>query len=267
MIGISLRYALAAGLHLRNEDPLITLDQKRARSQTWWALHSIECVLTSITGRPRTIQRKDCTVPLPNLLMQETSDSLAPWHGSLPQRMEPAPIGLASGKGKTPATIEKTLNILDVYSFSEAWTQLDLLQHKTLSILYAARTAVQPWKQIQDVIASLTSELDAWASRALPSTPVDLPSPAEPRTSRERSLLFLYYQSAKICITRPCLCRLDRRVKGQSEDSANFNHKTASTCVQAALDLTAWLFEPADAQWIYKEGPWWAGVHISKFLF
>jgi hypothetical protein len=87
----------------------------------------------------------------------------------------------------------------------------------------------------------------------------------EPSIGREQSLLYFCYLSAKICITRPCLCRLDRRLKGQSEESAEFNWRTAEACVQAALDLALLLPEPLNPRWIYEKGPWWSIVHISKF--
>lgn len=82
---------------------------------------------------------------------------------------------------------------------------------------------------------------------------------------REQLLLHFYYLSAKICITRPSLCRLDRRAEGRSEGSAEFNRRTAAACVQAALDLALLLPEPPDPRWIYEIGPWWSSVHISEF--
>ncbi|KAF2830575.1 hypothetical protein CC86DRAFT_315963 [Ophiobolus disseminans] len=262
MIGISIRYAQAAGLHLRNEDTSVSIHTKRARAQTWWALHSIECILTSITGRPRVVERKDCTVPqLRNLKSTHSSETRVGPGMSTPQEKVASPT-FHSARGKVPAVSKFASTTETIDSFLDAWTQLDLLQHKTLSTLYAARTAVHSWKHMQGEIASLSAELDRWALKILPHGPFDAASSTEPNPSREHLLLYFYYQSAKICITRPCLCRLDRRIKGQSEESANFNQVTATSCIQAALDLSSWLPEPANSTWLYERGPWWSSVHI-----
>ena len=68
MIGLSLRLALTLGLHLRNEDSALGEPGKEALIHTWWSLHSIECLLSSVTGRPPAIAFEYCTVPLPRIL-------------------------------------------------------------------------------------------------------------------------------------------------------------------------------------------------------
>jgi hypothetical protein len=118
---------------------------------------------------------------------------------------------------------------------------------------------------MQNEISSLTSELEAWALQWLPHGPFDTTSGAESRLERETTLLYIYYQSAKICITRPCLCRLDRRIKGQSQSSARFNQVTAEACVKAALNIASLLPDPPSPTFFYAKGPWWCAVHISEF--
>lgn len=71
MIGISLRLALALGLHLRNEDPTLSPSRKETLVQAWWSLHSIECLVSTITGRPPVISFEDCTVPFPHAGSEE----------------------------------------------------------------------------------------------------------------------------------------------------------------------------------------------------
>jgi len=261
MIGISIRYAQAAGLHLRNEDITIPINKKRATAQTWWALHSIECILTSITGRPRVIERKDCTVPLPSNSREEQPSGIGATPGVYDTQARFNQLG-ASAREKQPATSSAPSASNTTEFFLDAWTRLDLLQHKTLSTLYAARTVVRSWRRMQGDIASLLGELDDWAKQAFAHDSSEATSTAEPNSGRQRLMLYCYYQSAKICASRPCLCRLDQRIKGQSEQSANFNQNTATVCVQAAIDLTSCLPDPASPRWLYENGPWWSGVHI-----
>jgi hypothetical protein len=243
MIGISLRFALAVGLHLRNEDPSAPPDGKETLVQTWWSLHSVECLLSSITGRPCIIDNEDCTVPLPEPVLHEkkqggTSESFG------------------HAKGRPIAS-----------PFLSEHVKISLITRKVLKNLYSARTASSSWEHIQTVISSLIAELDNWAASALPSGSGNPNSHLDFSAQREQVLLSFHYYSIKIQITRPCLCRLERRIQGQSDGSANFNQKTAESCVQAALDLTLLLPDLIDPVSLYQKGPWWNITHNSASPF
>ena len=56
---------MSLGLHLRNEVPGVDASRKETLENMWWSLHSIETLVSSITGRPPTISIEDTTVPLP----------------------------------------------------------------------------------------------------------------------------------------------------------------------------------------------------------
>jgi hypothetical protein len=73
------------------------------------------------------------------------------------------------------------------------------------------------------------------------------------------------YWSTKMLITRPCLCRIEGRIRNESNTSATFNAKTAVSCVEAALQTTSLLPDQPDINFIYPRGPWWAIVHISRY--
>jgi hypothetical protein len=254
MIGIALRHAQAAGLHLRLEDPSISAQRKKTLAQIWWSLYSIECVLTSITGRPRTVRAADCTVPPPGAKGTEMeTPSPGTTTSSAVSRRSESSIG------------EPTVNA-SIDPFNVAYVRLDILMEKILSTLYSAQKSTRSWKTAQREIASLSDELETWAlhslSRGLSSATA---ATAEHELSREQLLLYLSYHNAKICITRPCLCRLDLRIKGQSEESIRFNQKTAEACIGAALNITSILPEPPSPAWLYNKGPWWCAVHTSEF--
>lgn len=244
MIGIAIRHAQAAGLHLRHEDPSMSPKRRKALAQIWWSLYSIECVLTSITGRPRTVSAIDYTVPPPGAKGTEMETPLR----------ENA-ISSAGG----------TVNNASVDPFDVAYVRLDILVDKILSGLYSAQKSAKSWKAAQKEIASLSDELETWALHSLSRGPAAATAAASGHDlSREQLLLYLYYHSAKISITRPCLCRLDLRIKGQSEESIRFNQKTAEACIGAALDITSILPDPPNPAWYYENGPWWCAVHMSK---
>ncbi|PZD23065.1 fungal specific transcription factor domain containing protein, partial [Pyrenophora tritici-repentis] len=252
MIGIAIRHAQAAGLHLRFKDPAISPKRKKTLAQIWWALYSIESILTSITGRPRTIAAEDCTVPLPGVVGSDMQTS----HGNTTPNLSTT-LSLSRGSG---SSINEQGTNVSVHSFDVAYIRLDILMDKILSGLYSTRKSSKSWKVAQGEIASLSKELEAWAIQSLANGPSSATS--KHNLSREKLLLYFYYHSAKICITRPCLCRLDLRIKGQSKESSHFDQKMAEACISAALDITSILPDPPNPKWLYENGPWWAAVHI-----
>jgi hypothetical protein len=253
MIGIAIRHAQAAGLHLRHEDASMSPERGKDLARIWWSLYSIECVLTSITGRPRTISAIDCTVPPPGAKGTEMKTPL-----------RETPISSAVSR-VSESSAGRTIPNASVDPFDVAYVRLDILMDKILSGLYSAQKSAKSWKAAQKEIASLSDELEAWALRSLSRGPAAAAAATSGHNlSREQLLLYLYYHNAKICITRPCLCRLDLRIKGQSEESIRFNQKTAEACIGAALDITSILPDPPNPAWYYENGPWWCAVHMSK---
>lgn len=90
-------------------------------------------------------------------------------------------------------------------------------------------------------------------------------SPQQFQMAREQLLLQMYYWSTKILITRPCLCRTERRIKNESDKSAQFNSDMADTCVNSARALTALFPDKPGPSFIYERAPWWSVVHISEY--
>ncbi|KAH7396859.1 hypothetical protein DE146DRAFT_54010 [Phaeosphaeria sp. MPI-PUGE-AT-0046c] len=254
MIGISLRHAQAAGFHLKNEDPLADATETRYKAQIWWALHSAECILTSITGRPRVVHPQDCTVPLLTNLDLRTKGPIQ----ALSNQTTPTSPVAKVGRLDT----NEELTIMDMDKCLAAWTRLDVIQHKVLARLYSPRTVGRSWESIQTQISSLLMEMDEWAQDALATVTSGNPVVQGPDQTREKTLLFFYYQSARICVTRPCLCRLDRRVDNQGESSASFIQNTADACIQAALNISSGLPKHTSHRWMYGMGPWWSSIHI-----
>lgn len=138
---------------------------------------------------------------------------------------------------------------------------MGLIMQKALSRLYSPLTTVNSWKQTQEEIESLSKELDEWVAAALPEELRPANSIQESGSRRERLLLSFQYHSAKLLIYRPCLCHIERRIKGQSGASASFNEKTAEACVQAAQAVTQLFPEEPDCSFIYQQSPWWCIVH------
>lgn len=119
MIGVSIRLALALGLHLRNEDPSADIGKREALARTWWSLHMIECLISVITGRPPVLAHEDCTVPLP----QDVNDRN---HGT-------AKSESSQHKATETGNLHHSL-------------QLAQISEKALLSLYSPRTAAHSWE-------------------------------------------------------------------------------------------------------------------------
>jgi hypothetical protein len=46
----------------------------------------------------------------------------------------------------------------------------------------------------------------------------------------------------------------------------DFNTTSAKDCVNAALEMVKLFPNKPDLHFIYSKGPWWAVVHLSKYL-
>ncbi|KAH9861476.1 hypothetical protein J1614_011223 [Plenodomus biglobosus] len=255
MIGISMRLALALGLHLRNEDPKQSDAKREPIVRTWWCIYSIECLISSVTGRPPVIAPEDCTVLPPKIAKQTTmtkeggaGHSSHGWTGHVSPPLNPSPEGaLLPG-----AESRYFLNRINVA----------LISQRVLLSLYSPRTAARSWMFIQDKVKELLNDLKEWQKVALPVETGMSDTTKQLGLRRGQFLLQISYLSTKILITRPCLCRIDRRIPGESTSSTNFNAKTAETCVEAACELTALFPDEAKPDFIYSQGPWWEVVHI-----
>ncbi|KAF2868236.1 hypothetical protein BDV95DRAFT_610203 [Massariosphaeria phaeospora] len=260
MIGISLRFSLAVGLHLRNETPPTLAGEEPGHESmvwTWWGLHSLERLLCAMTGRPFIITVADCTAQLPPILPEELFVADTGSRLSADGRMGSLSYLIMS----SPTSPKRVAMTPSETSYFDASVKLNLITQKILYELYSPQIASQNWAHIQKTIRSLASELEEWAQMVIPAgCGTNLGHMAESR-QRDQIRLSFHYCSSKLLLTRPCLCRVERRIKNQSTSSVNFDQRAAETCVEAARDMTALLPEVPNPRHIYERGPWWAIVH------
>lgn len=126
MIGISIRLALSLGLHLRNEDPTAEKSKRESLIMTWWSLHAIECLVSSITGRPPIVAVEDCTVSFPTTTLNEQSSTSE----RSATRMR---------RNSYSSTITENRNFV-------AHIKIALISQKGLLNLYSPRTAAHSWE-------------------------------------------------------------------------------------------------------------------------
>lgn len=266
MIGISIRYAVAVGMHVRNDDQSIPQEKKDTLVRTWWSLQLIECLLSSMIGRPCVIPDDHCTVPMIKHITDETDNTATVTHEVQFEGFSGiGSDGLSTGASSAADMSHRGLHKHSLTSYLEARIQVSLITQKALSLLYAPPVASYSWASIQKSILSLTTQLDNWMPATFDSRPDELyPSIGQQSYStvyRERVMLYFQLFSTRILVTRPCLCRLTERTKHHSDRSTQLNHEIAMSCIQAAQDLTSLLPDEPQAKWVYRNGPWWSIVH------
>ena len=187
-----------------------------------------------------------------------------------PSRSEARPVskerrGNSEGRQSTfSSSARSPASLTTGTSFLVARIKIDIITQEALSLLYSPRTATDSWERIQQIIPSLLNQVDDWALSSLPEELSSAVSDAHTKTTRpfldqtfarEQLLLAFYYQSTRILITRPCICRIDERIKDQSSQSVDFCKKTAEACVKAAQDLVNLLPDDPDPSYIYGLSP------------
>jgi hypothetical protein len=119
-------------------------------------------------------------------------------------------------------------------------------------------------QDIQISIKELLQSLEVWSSRALDGAKTLNGSQRYSEVEREHLLLMMHYWSTKILITRPCLCRTERRIQNESDVSAAFNVQMAKMCVTSARELLSLFPKEPDLEFVYGKAPWWSVIHMCK---
>lgn len=142
MIGLSIRLALALGLHLRNEDVALDESRRDARVHVWWSLHAIECLLSTVTGRPPSVAFEYCTVPLPYVPRIEHHESRNTSGKATyrPKDDKSSHMVGSSTPSETPSSIRSAER------FRIGKTDLSLISQKALLHLYSPLTASHSWE-------------------------------------------------------------------------------------------------------------------------
>ncbi|TVY13346.1 putative transcriptional regulatory protein [Lachnellula arida] len=272
--GLAIRDATTLGLHLRSEAPGIPDVEKEHRVRTWWSLYGLECSLNESTGRPSCVSDRDISAPLPININEED------FHPGqvLYDRMEDIPsseilpsnrrnsrtsrVRIATGVQSLPymfpiLQLQPTSSTYFIYR-----TQLSIIAHEIVTQLYCASTIKEKWSNVQDIISGIDQRLETWKENLPVEFNVDFDTVNEPDWNDpwllQRTGLAMLFNSSRMILFRPCLCRFEGRIKNQSEASQDFSQKAVVACILSArkmISLFAW--SATSNEKVYAISPWW----------
>ncbi|KAL1801751.1 hypothetical protein ACET3X_002093 [Alternaria dauci] len=226
MAGTAIRLAFSLGLHVQTDDESVSPAQRHSMICTWWSLHSLDSLLSSIMGRPSIMPNDEITTPLPDTCSPGRSQS----------------AGIVS------------------FDFLNAETHLNLLTQRIISRLYTQRKSAPSWDHLRQITVSLVGDLDKWAVSYIPQLHSQEWKLAH-KQQREVFLLKLQYHRMKILSTYPSLRRIERCFEAGTDDFNSLDESVAETCVRAAQNVASLLSAESQITNVYKKGPWWTIVH------
>ncbi|KAI4614279.1 uncharacterized protein J4E87_009499 [Alternaria ethzedia] len=223
---MAMRSAFSLGLHVQQDDQSVSAARRQSMVCTWWSLHALESMLSSITGRPSIIPNEDITTPLPSAVNSDQTQSV--------------PVS--------------NLDFLD------ADIHLNLLTQQIISNLYTQRRSAPSWDYVQQMTISLCEHLDKWAFEYIPQVHSEERNSARMQ-QRDVFLLKLQYYRLKVLTTRPSLRRIERCFQAGTDDFNSLDQSVAESCIQAARDVASLLANEPNVRSLYEKGPWWTIVH------
>ena len=141
-------------------------------------------------------------------------------------------------------------------------TQLSIISHEIVTQLYCASTIKEKWSNVQDIICGIDYRLEAWKENLPVEFNVDFDTVNEPDWNDpwllQRTGLAMLFNSSRMILFRPCLCRFEGRIKNQSESSQNISQNAVVECILSArkmISLLAW--SATSNEKIYTIPPWW----------
>ncbi|KAH9214215.1 fungal-specific transcription factor domain-containing protein [Leptodontidium sp. 2 PMI_412] len=285
--GLAIRHALTLGLHVRSEADDLSDYDKEIRVRLWWSLYSLECLLDELTGRPSCISDRDISTPLPVNIDEEdfrpgvqlygTQDEMHHTSGhssrrssrsSKDLRRRPSatyqmPIGIAHLLAYTfpVLTLPATTSTYFIYR-----TRLSIISHEIVTQLYCAATIKEKWVEVQNTIKGIDGRLRAWRDNLPAEYTLDFDRWNEPDWSDPLVLprmgLAMLFNSSRMILFRPCLCKFEGRMTTQSEKSMDFNQEAVQMCIHSArtmINLIGWTARNVEK--LYAFTPWWHTLH------
>ena len=266
--GLAIRSAQALGLHLKDVSGSINTETKDFRAYNWFALLTLESMLTLMTGRPTMINSRDCSVIIPGALAEEKSTSTTRSPSESPEhrsKTENEPLTSSPGMSDSGQGVHlnkhHTSHAAAVYFVHHV--EICELAMEAVGELYQPGIRKKKWSQIQSRIESFNRRLFEWKDGVKP--PLNVASPShDPETESCRVALRILFHSTRIIINRPCLCRIWEHIRDQSSSSEEMNRTLAKNCIDSARSTLSLILHKPDSTVLHDGTMWWMLTHHLK---
>jgi hypothetical protein len=276
-------------MNMRNDSNELKDSLKEIRYRLWWGLYTLEHRLCNMTGRVNSIMDDHTTTPLPVPLEEELFESeegrsllskarqqgdRAPSSNPHTPNADSTPSA-DSSRSQTKVTSRSPSMpssgnggdmewAKDVQPNSSLYflhlVQLTRVTQNIFHSLYNPTSIKGTWSEVQGKIKDLDERLEYWY-RKLPQAFAFRRKQRERGSYEFRLNLGFFFYSTKMTVHRPCLCRLDRKIAGQSNKSLEFNRNSAAACVEAAMEMLQLIPDEPNAVGLISVGPWWSILH------
>ena len=145
-------------------------------------------------------------------------------------------------------------------------TQLSIISYEIVTQLYCAATIKETWAEVQGAIKRIDGRLRSWRDNLPDEYTLDFDRWDEPDWRNPLVLLrmglAMLFNSSRMILFRPCLCRFEGRMSTQSEKSMDFNQQGVQLCIHLArtmINLIGWTARNVEK--LYAVTPWWHTLH------
>ncbi|KUJ14533.1 uncharacterized protein LY89DRAFT_752603 [Mollisia scopiformis] len=281
--GLAIRQAITLGLQVRSHVEGLSDYEKEQRVRLWWALYTLECLLNELTGRPSCVSDQDISAPLPINMNEDEFDSSSfiserssfsshfshraskDSRGSdtRPTATYQMPTGIAQALiyKFPPLSLPTTTSTYFIYRI-----QLCIVAHEVVTQLYCAATTKAKWSEVQDTIRRIDRRLLSWCDTLPQEFSIIFDKWTEPDWNDpyifQRLGLAMIFNSSRMILYRPCLCRFERRVESHSKRSQDFNQEGAEKCIHSARTMISLMhWSASSVEKLYAITPWWNTLH------
>ncbi len=269
--GLAVRSAQALGLHLRDVSGLVPAEMKEFHAYNWYALMTLESMLTLVTGRPTMINPRDCSVTIPRTLAEAKSPTTTSLSSKLSyQRSKIDSRHRSSSPGVSEPGQEMFLYEMRKHDTTQTaatyfvhYAELCMLAKEVVGEVYKPGIRKMKWTDIQSKIERLDRRLFEWKDGVNPPFNVASPS-SDPETESCRVTLRILFYSTRTIINRPCLCRIGERIQDQSSSSTREDLSSANKCVESARATLSLILHKPDSTILHEGTMWWMLLHHLK---
>ena len=247
------------------------MDTKEIHAYNWFALMTLESMLTLVTGRPSMINPRDCSVAIPKTLAEVKSPSTttppseSTYRRSAGEsRYHPSGPDMSEPRQELPLNRTMKHNTTRIAAmFFVRYAELCMLAKEVVSELYQPGIRGKKWLEIQSTIDSFDDRLFEWKDGISP--PFDAASPSsDPETESCGVALRILFYSTRIIINRPCLCRIEERIEDPARSSKWKSINAANKCVESARALLNLILHKPDSVTLREGTMWWMLLHQLK---